>query len=114
MIDAGTSTVKRIYAKAQKLFHPTDNACEFDLRRTGASISTDAAQIHFTAKDVHLLNSLRQQLSDELGSEEPITDQDILYLALEELQLALKSSRREDESLRLQFQLWQDKIVKND
>ena len=114
MIESGASTVKRIYAMAQKLFHAPDKDCDFDLKRTGASVSPGAAQIHFTAKDVLLLNSLRQQLNEELESEEPITDQDVLYLALEELQLALSSSRREDEVLRLQFQLWQDKILRND
>ncbi|HZQ19140.1 MAG TPA: hypothetical protein VFA90_10480 [Terriglobales bacterium] len=117
MIEPGTSAIKRICAKAEKLFHTTDKACDFDLKRIGGSISAGAAQpaqIHFAAKDVHLLNSIRQQLSEELESEEPITDQDILYLALEELHLALRSSRREDETLRLQFQLWQDKVMKKD
>lgn len=114
MIESGASTVKRIYAKAQKLLHAADKSCDFDFKKTSVSTGAAPAQIDFSAADIHLLNSLRQQLSEELDSEEPITDQDILYLALEELQLALRSSRREDEVLRLQFQLWQDKIMKKD
>jgi hypothetical protein len=59
----------------------------------------------FTVEDLHLLSCLRLELNDEFSSAEAIIDSDVVYFALQELQLALNSSRREDEVLRLRFQL---------
>jgi hypothetical protein len=113
MIDFGTSTVKRVYARTQNLFRANNKNHGFHLQKSQVSISTDILLCpktrHFTARDIQLLTCLRQQLNDELEFEEPITDQEALCLALRELQLALRSSRYEDEVLRLRFQLWQAK-----
>lgn len=60
----------------------------------------------FTPEDLQLLNCLRLELSNELGPLQTIRDRDVFYFALRELQLALNSVSREDEVLKLKFQLW--------
>lgn len=56
-------------------------------------------------EDLELLHWLRWELSNELGPVVTITDADIVYLALQQLQLALHSAEREDAILRLRFYL---------
>ena len=56
-------------------------------------------------EDLELLRWLRQELSSELGRTEIINDSDLLYLALRELELVLRSADREEKILKLRFQL---------
>lgn len=55
--------------------------------------------------NLQLLRSLRQQVSDELGPNEVVSDLDLVHFALRELSHALKSSAREDKILRFLFML---------
>ena len=58
-----------------------------------------------TPEDLQLLRWLRQELSNELGPAEIISDSDLVSLALRELELALRSADREVEILRFRFYL---------
>lgn len=54
-------------------------------------------------EDFQLLQRLRQELSDELEPGELVSDLDVLYFALQELSVTLKSPSRKDEVLKLMF-----------
>ena len=58
-----------------------------------------------TPEDLQLLRWLRRELSSELGPAETISDADLVFLALRELEVALHAAEREDEILRLRFYL---------
>lgn len=58
-----------------------------------------------TETELQLLHILRQELTYELGPQE-IDDCDVLRFALQELQLKIRNSDREDLLLRLRFHLW--------
>lgn len=59
-----------------------------------------------TPEELQVLNWVRRELGDEIGSEEILDDCDLLRFALQELQLKLQNSQREDVILRLTFYLW--------
>lgn len=113
MIDFGTSTIKRICARAQELFRDSERKPNFCPQESSVWRSVERARSpqapHFTPDDIELLHCLRQQLSRELGPDRTITDREVLYFALRELERSLRSARREDEVLRLRFQLWDAK-----
>jgi hypothetical protein len=111
MIEFGISTAKRIYARARNLLCVADETRQFDVHKPGLypDISRYTKLQYLAPNDIQLLNCLRRQLNDELEPEEAIADQEVLGFALEELQLAITSSRREDKVLRLGFQLWDAK-----
>jgi hypothetical protein len=63
-------------------------------------------RIELTLDELQLLAWLSQELNQELESEEVISQSDVLHFALQELQLKLRSSDREEVLLRLGFLLW--------
>jgi hypothetical protein len=119
MINLGAFVIKRIYARAQNLVPGAgEKTAILRLRLQNSGLLTPAERASrkipdFTAEDVQLMNCLRQELNDELGPEHTISDREVLFLALQELQLALRSSQREDKVLRLQFHLWDANRNKN-
>lgn len=65
----------------------------------------EPGRIELRPKDRQLLASLWRELSHELAPEEAISGADVLNFALQELQLKLRDSNREDMFLRLEFHL---------
>ncbi len=60
-----------------------------------------------TPQCIRLIAELRHEIICSLAPQANIEDRDVLLLALEELQLALRSAEREDKVLRLRFHLSQ-------
>jgi hypothetical protein len=65
----------------------------------------EPGNIELTPDERQLLAWLWRELNQELGPEEEISESGVLYFALEQLQLKLRSSHREEMLLRLEFQL---------
>jgi len=106
------STVGRLQAKFHEFLRPANKRIGvpvFRLRESTASKLKDMPWCprvpQLTLGELQLLHILRQEISYELGSAE-IDDCDVLIFALEELQLKLRKSSREDLFLRLRFHLW--------
>jgi hypothetical protein len=56
----------------------------------------EPGRIELTPDERQLLAWLRRELNQELGPEEVISESDVLHFALEQLQLKLRHSNRED------------------
>ena len=111
MIDPTQSVLQQICTRIRELLaQPNEKRLHrtFQLRE-GAGWLKDIPWYplvtQLTPEDLQLLHWLRQELSNELGPTDLIGDADLVYLALQELQLALRSADREDEILRLRFYL---------
>jgi DNA-binding response OmpR family regulator len=65
----------------------------------------EPGSIELTPDERQLLAWLWRELNQELGSEEEISESDVLYFALQELQLKVRDSNREEMLLRLEFHL---------
>ena len=114
MIDLGL--VQRIHARVRELFSLPDERTGLAALRLREHTLWPMKDMpwypcipKFRPEDLELLRGLRRDLSDELGSDLVISDGDIVYLALRNLQLALKSAEREDKILRLGFRLAEGK-----
>jgi hypothetical protein len=66
----------------------------------------EPGSIEVTPDERQLLAWLWRELNQELGSEEEISESDVLHFALEQLQLKLRGSHREDVLPRLGYHLW--------
>jgi hypothetical protein len=117
MINIGLPVIKRNYARMRAVFRMANRSLGFGaLRLYNTDTAWNPADMpgltipaQFTSEDLQLLNCIRLELSNEIGALQTITNGDVLYFALQELQLALGSANREDEVLRLKFQLWDTK-----
>lgn len=111
MTDPMQSLVHKICARLRELLaQPNENDRHriFQLRECTASLQNMPwypRVPQLTPEDLELLHWLRLELSHELGPTDIISDADLVYLALRELELALRSADREDEILRLRFHL---------
>ncbi len=106
------SAVGRLQAKAREFLGPANKRIGIPVFRLRESTAWKLKDMpwcpcvpQLTPEELHLLHILRQELIYDLGSAE-IDDCDVLLFALEELQLKIRKSSREDLFLRLRFHLW--------
>jgi hypothetical protein len=106
------SVVDRLQAKAREFLRPANKKIGIPVFRLRESTAWKLKDMpwcprrpQLTPEELQLLHRLRQELSYELGSAE-IDDCDVLLFALQELQLKISESSREDLFLKLRFHLW--------
>lgn len=110
MSESGADLFRRLQARVLKRSHLADRRAPisiFPFRPSPPSepLPWEPNRIELTPDERQLLIWLCRELNHELAQEELISESDVLYFALQELQMKLDSEHRQDVVLRLGFHL---------